>query len=104
MSMNQTNVPVRPLPDTAYYTEQPVSTGEWFWTIFVAGLPVVGLIVALVWAFGSSAKVSKRNYFRAALLWAVVGIALSVLSTIVIFAVFGSGALTGILNNAASLR
>lgn len=53
--------------------DETVSVGDWIGSIIVAGIPLVGLIMALVWAFGSTTKPSKRNFFRAWLLLAVIG-------------------------------
>lgn len=59
-----------------------MTTGEWMWSLFLTGIPVVGLIAMFVWAFGSTAKVSKRSFARAALLWAAIGVAVSVVVAI----------------------
>lgn len=98
MSMNQSGTPVRPLPDTAYYQEEPVSTGEWMWTILLMGIPVVNLILMLVWAFGGGAKVSKRNYFRAALIWAAIGVGVSILASVLFGGILYSAFLSGVQN------
>ena len=50
------------------------SVGSWMLTLFVAGIPVVGLIYLLVLAFGSSATPSKRNFARATLIWALIAL------------------------------
>ncbi len=53
-----------------------VSFGEWFATILLAVIPLVNIILLLVWAFGSNTKISKANWAKASLAWAVIGIAL----------------------------
>jgi fatty acid desaturase len=52
-------------------TEKPLSTGEWFVTLLVLALPLIGFIMYFVWAFGSG-NLGRRNFCRAALLWLVV--------------------------------
>ena len=49
--------------------EEPVSMGEWMITMLLMCIPCVNIILMFVWAFGSSAKRSKSNYFKAALVW-----------------------------------
>lgn len=69
---------------------QPVSTGDWFVTLLLAGIPLVGLIMTLVWAFGGGANPSKQNWARAMLLWAVVGIVLAAAAAVVILGLTGA--------------
>jgi heme/copper-type cytochrome/quinol oxidase subunit 2 len=49
-------------------TEKPLTTGEWFITLLVLALPVIGLIMYFVWGFGDGNR-SRRNFCRATLLW-----------------------------------
>ena len=59
--------------------------GEWLWSSIVAAIPVVGFIVLLVWAFGGSTKLSKRNWARANLiLYAVMAVVYVVLFVLLI--------------------
>ena len=50
------------------YENRPMSVGNWFVTILIMAIPVVGLIMLFVWAFGDMAPKSKRNWARAHLL------------------------------------
>ena len=54
------------------YTDD--SGGSWMLTLFVCGIPVIGVIYLLVLAFGSSATPSKRNFARATLIWALIAL------------------------------
>lgn len=57
------------------YPEYPdESVGSWMLTLFVCGIPVIGVIYLLVLAFGSGAAPSKRNFARAALIWALIAL------------------------------
>ena len=60
--------------------DQTVSVVDWFVTMLLTSIPMVGFIMLLVWAFGGGAKESKKNYARAALIFALVG---AVVGTIV---------------------
>jgi len=66
--------------------EKPLTTGEWFVTLLILGLPLIGLIMHLVWAFGDGHK-GRRNFCRAALLWLAVifGLAMVVVIASLIF-------------------
>lgn len=58
-----------------YYHSQdttPVRTSDWFWTLFLTAIPLVGLIMLLVWAFGSGNNINKSNWAKATLLWILV--------------------------------
>ena len=68
---------------------QPVSTAYYFWMMLLFAIPVVGLIVCLVTAF-SGDDTSRKNFSRAALIWILVAIVLSIIVAIAIAAVGGS--------------
>lgn len=57
------------------YTDD--SVGSWMLTLFVCGIPVIGVIYLLVLAFGSSATPSKRNFARATLIWALIALVMT---------------------------
>ena len=61
-----------------YGPQQEVMTmGQWFLTIFLIGIPIVGLILLLVWAFSSNTNPNKKTFAQAWLIWTVIGIVLS---------------------------
>lgn len=71
--------------------EEPVSTGEWVWTILVSVIPLVGLVLLLVWAFGGNTKVGKRNWARAMLIFSAVIVAFYILVLIIALVGVGTG-------------
>lgn len=62
--------------------EKPLTTGEWFITLLVLALPVIGLVMHFVWAFGGGGNIGRRNFCRATLLWIAVMLCLGLLAFI----------------------
>ena len=61
------------------FPERPdESVGSWMLTLLLCGIPVIGFIYLLVLAFGSGAAPSKRNFARAALIWTLIALAVTV--------------------------
>lgn len=70
--------------------KQEVKTSDWFITLLIAAIPLVGLIMMFVWAFGNTAQPCKANWAKAMLIWLAVGIGLFILLSVVFgVAVFG---------------
>lgn len=69
-------------------TYKPVTVGNWLLTSFLLCIPLVNIILLFVWAFGSNTPISKANWAKAALIWALISIILYVL----LFMVIGIGA------------
>jgi len=67
-----------------------VSIGEWVITILIASLPLIGLIMLFVWAFGDAANPSKKNWAIATLIWFAIAIVLGILFFIIFGAIFAS--------------
>ena len=65
-----------------------ISMGEWFVTILLTWIPIVGLVMMFVWGFGGGTNSTKKNWARANLIWMVVGIVLSILFGATIIAAF----------------
>lgn len=59
-------------------TQSDTSVGQWMLTLFLAALPVIGIIMMFVWAFGSNASPAKANWAKATLLWAAISIGISI--------------------------
>ena len=45
-----------------------LSYKEWALTIFISGLPLVGLIMLLVWAFSDDTNIHKKNWAKGSLI------------------------------------
>ncbi len=59
------------MADATTITETPLTTGEWFLTLLILALPVIGLVMYFVWGFGAG-NIGRRNFCRATLLWIAV--------------------------------
>jgi hypothetical protein len=67
-----------------------VSFGEWFLTIFLVAIRLVGIVLLFVWAFGATTNPSKANWAKASLAWAAIGIVLYLLIFVVIIGIIGT--------------
>jgi hypothetical protein len=92
---------VTPATDVPEQPEKPLTTGEWFVTLLVLALPIVGLVMYFVWGFGTG-NVGRRNFCRAALIWLGIGLGLAILAMIAIL-IFG-GTLAAVLSQGAPRR
>lgn len=67
----------------------PLSTGEWLLTLIVGIIPCAGLILYIIWAFGNSGNLNRRNYCRASLILQVISYVLVVFFILIV--VVGGG-------------
>ena len=65
-----------------------MSVKDWFLTLLITYIPLVGLVMLLVWAFDSNTNLNKKNWAKASLLWMVVGIALAIIFFVVFMGAF----------------
>lgn len=75
---------------------QPLSVKDWLITLIITAIPLIGFIMLFVWAFSSDTNVNKANWAKASLILLAIGIALSILFTVV----FGVGLLALFFGNA----
>ena len=54
--------------------EEPMKMSEWLISLLITLIPCVGIIMIFVWAFGSTEKKSKSNFFKAYLVFGVIRI------------------------------
>jgi hypothetical protein len=67
-----------------------VSIGEWVVTLLITALPLIGLIMLFVWAFGDGANLSKKNWAIAMLIWYAIAIVLAILFFVIFGAIIAS--------------
>ncbi len=51
-----------------------VTVGDWVLTYLIAAIPLIGLVMLFVWAFGNDTNPNKANWAKAALIWAAIAI------------------------------
>lgn len=77
------HVTVNETPVTIIEPTTPVSpvvtVGDWVLTLFLMIIPIVNIVLLLMWAFGRSINPSKSNWAKAALIWLVIGLVLSLI-------------------------
>lgn len=80
--------PTPPPEPSNLYDSSVMSTKDWVITWLIMLIPCVGLVMAFVWAFSGSGNLNRRNYCRAYLIIAAIGIALYLLLWLVMGAAF----------------
>lgn len=67
-----------------------MTTGRWFGTILLCTcLGIVSMILNIIWGFGSSTPEPKRSFCRAMLIFNIVGYALVVFGSVLVFSLLG---------------
>ena len=71
----------------AHYDEEnrdEISTGEWVASIILSYIPLIGIIMLLIWAFGGRTSPTKANWAKAQLfiVVAIFGLAIAFYLTI----------------------
>ncbi|MBP8989498.1 MAG: zinc ribbon domain-containing protein [Clostridia bacterium] len=89
-----------PPPPQTYYQPQaaahpyadtsPMSVGQYLLTMILYSIPIVGLILMFVWAFGSQVNLNKKNLSRAILILTLIGVVLSIIFSSVLIGFFSS--------------
>lgn len=77
------------------FQHPPVNTSDWFLTVFIANIPVVGFIMLIVWALDKNGNPSKANWAKAKLIWTALAVGLGLL----ILFIVGFGAISGFFDN-----
>jgi cell division protein FtsW (lipid II flippase) len=65
-----------------------MSVKDWFLTMLITYIPLVGLVMLFVWAFDSNTNLNKKNFAKASLLWMLVGIALAIIIVVLFMGAF----------------
>ena len=68
----------------------PMSIGDWIITFIITYIPLVGLIMLFVWAFGDGTHPSKKTWAQALLIMMVVGIILLIIFFGIIASILGN--------------
>ena len=81
------------MTDPVPFDSEPMSVKDWVITLIILALPLINIVMMLVWAFGGTGNINRRNYCRASLLiFAIIlGLAICVsLLTVLVGLVAGS--------------
>ncbi len=66
----------------------PLSAGDYVVMFILFSIPVVNLVLALIWGFGSNVNLNRKNFAKAILILWLVMLILGILSGLVIGLVF----------------
>jgi hypothetical protein len=58
---------------------KPMTIGDWLITFLIQIIPLVGIVMLFVWAFGGDTHPSKKTWAQASLLWIVIMIVLAII-------------------------
>ncbi len=67
------------MPPAAGSKYEPISTGGYIGIMLLMCIPVIGIVIAIIWALGGCRKVNKRNLARAALVMMAIGLVISLI-------------------------
>lgn len=73
-----------------YQNYQPMSIGEWLITFIITYIPIVGVVMLFVWAFGDGTHPSKKTWAQATLILFAIAIVLGIIFATVIVSMIGS--------------
>jgi uncharacterized membrane protein YqjE len=63
---------------------------DWTITLFVASLPLIGLIMLFVWAFGDNPNTVRQNFAKGYLIFLAIGIVIAIFVMILFSSVISS--------------
>lgn len=75
---------------TPYEDTAPLTVGNYLIMFLITIIPLVGLIMQFVWAFGDNVNLNKKNWARAGLIWALIIVVFEVILFIACFGAIGS--------------
>jgi hypothetical protein len=79
-------------PKAPNYYEKPMSVGQWFGTLILLAIPIIGEICFIIWLFGGGKYRQRVNYVRAML----IPVILAIIAVIIIFAAGGLAMLSSL--------
>lgn len=67
-----------------------ISMGQYLIMFLITAIPIAGIVMLFIWAFGSETGPNKKNFARAYLIMMAIGIGLCILMSIVMGAIVAS--------------
>jgi len=71
-SYQQAYVPPQSTAYSGQPGDEPLRVGQYIGMFLLMCVPILNIILLLVWSFGSSANLNKKNFARAALIFCVI--------------------------------
>ena len=62
-----------------YRNDEIMSVGQWIGVLLILGIPIVGVIMYLVWAFSDTTNENLRNFCKASLLITLIVFSIAIL-------------------------
>ena len=72
-----------------------LSAKDWAITIFISGIPLVGIIMLLIWAFSDDTNLNKKNWAKGSLLIFLIAMVIGIMFMFL----FGGLAMIGSMSN-----
>jgi hypothetical protein len=69
---------------------KPMTMGDWLITFIIQAIPLVGIIMLFVWAFGDGTHPSKKTWAQASLVFALIMFILVIIFIAALWTMFSS--------------
>jgi hypothetical protein len=70
--------------------QKPMSVKDWLITLLLMAIPVVGIVLLFVYAFGNNENVNKQNWAKAQLIMLAIVFALVIFCLILFGSIFAA--------------
>ena len=70
--------------------QKPMSVKDWLVTLLIMAIPLVGIIMLFVYAFGNNENINRQNWAKAQLIMVAIAIVLVILFMIVFGSIFAA--------------
>ena len=72
--------------------KMPMSVKDWLLTLLIIAIPVVGIVMLFVYAFGNNENLNRQNWAKAQLIVLAIVVALLLLCLVVFGSIFAAAA------------
>ena len=74
----------------SFENQKPMSVKDWLITLLLMAIPVVGIVMLFIYAFGNGENINKKNWAKAQLIMIAIIIGLFVVGAIVFGSIFAA--------------
>ena len=78
--------------------QKPMSVKDWLITLLIMAIPIVGLVMLFVYAFGNEGNENRRNWAKAQLIVLAIVLVLVVLCMIIFGSIYAAAMASGKLD------